>query len=119
MTRIKRGVTAHRKHKRELKRGEGHRGTRSKNLKRVREANLHAGDYARRDRRARKRQMRQLWVVRLNASARALGVPYRDLIAGMKKANIVIDRKMLSDLAIREPAAFAEVIAQVKQALGR
>jgi len=63
--------------------------------------------------------MRQLWVVRLNAAARLQGVPYRELIAGLKKANILIDRKMLADIAIREPAAFTSVISQVKVALGR
>ena len=110
MSRVKRGVTAHHRHKRLLKDAEGREGTNSKLVKRAHESMLHALAYATRDRKQRKRQMRQLWVIRINAAARLNGVPYGKFIANMKAANIEIDRKMLADLAVRDAAAFAQVV---------
>jgi large subunit ribosomal protein L20 len=111
MARVKRGVTAHHRHKRLLKDAEGRSGTNSKLIKRAHESMLHALAYATRDRKQRKRQMRQLWVIRINAAARQNGTTYGKLIAGMKAASIELDRKILADLAIRDPQAFAKVVA--------
>ncbi len=99
MARVKRGVTAHKRHKRLLQDAEGRRGTRSRLVKPAREALLHALAYATRDRKQRKRQMRQLWIVRINAAARQNGMTYGQFIAGLKKADVAIDRKILADLA--------------------
>ena len=111
MARVKRGVTAHRRHKRLLKGARGRTGTNSKLVKRARESMLHALAYATRDRKQRKRQMRELWIIRINAAARQNGTTYAKLIAGMKATNIELDRKILADLAIRDPQAFAKVVA--------
>ena len=111
MARVKRGVTAHRRHKRLLNEAEGRKGTRHKLIKPAREAQLHAMAYATRDRKQRKRQMRELWIIRINAGARQNGTTYAKLIAGMKATNIELDRKILADLAIRDPQAFAKVVA--------
>ena len=100
MARVKRGVTAHARHKRLLQDAEGRKGTRSRLVKPAREALLHALAYATRDRKQRKRQMRGLWIVRINAAAREHGTTYRALIAGLKAAGIELDRKQLADLAI-------------------
>ncbi len=110
MARVKRGVTAHKRHKRLHKAAEGRVGTRSRLIKPAREALLHALSYATRDRKQRKRQLRQLWIVRINAAARSHGVTYRDLIAGLKKAEIALDRKILADLAVRDDATFGRVV---------
>ena len=107
MARVKRGVTAHRRHKRLLNRAEGRRGTRSKLVRPAREALIHALVYAYRDRKSRKRDMRRLWIERINAASRQHGLPYGRLIAGLKAAGVEVDRKVLADLAVREPAAFA------------
>src|SRR4029453_10874600 len=104
MARVKRGVTAHRRHKRLLNRAEGRRGTRSKLVRPAREALIHALVYAWRD---RKRDMRRLWIERINAASRQHGVPYGRFIAGLKGAGVEVNRKMLADMAVREPAAFA------------
>jgi large subunit ribosomal protein L20 len=109
MARVKRGVAAHQRHKRLLKAAEGREGTNSRLVKRARESSLHSLAYATRDRKQRKRQMRQLWIIRINAAARLNGLSYNKLIAGMKAARIELDRKMLADLAIRDAAAFAQV----------
>jgi large subunit ribosomal protein L20 len=111
MARVKRGVTAHHRHKRLLKDAEGRTGTNSKLVKRARESMLHALAYATRDRKQRKRQMRELWIIRINAAARQNGTTYGKLVAGMKAANIELDRKVLADLAVRDPQAFAKVVA--------
>ncbi len=105
-----RGVAAHRRHKRLLHQAEGRRGTRSKLIRPAREALIHALVYAYRDRRDRKRDMRRLWIERINAASRQHGVPYGRLIAGLKAAGVEVDRKILADMAIREPAAFAAVV---------
>ena len=106
MARVKRGVTSHRRHKRLLQDAEGRKGTKSRLVKPAREALLHALAYATRDRKQRKRQMRQLWIVRINAAARQNGLTYGQFIAGLKKADVEIDRKILADLAIRDAATF-------------
>ena len=110
MARVKRGVTAHRRHKRLLNDAEGRRGTRSKLVKPAREALLHALAYATRDRKQRKRQMRGLWIVRINAAARQNGVSYGKLLAGLKQAGIILDRKILADIAVRDEATFTRIV---------
>jgi large subunit ribosomal protein L20 len=109
MARVKRGVTAHKRHKRLLQQAEGRRGTRSKLVKPAREALLHALAYATRDRKQRKRQMRELWVIRINAAARQHGLTYGRFVAGLKKADVALDRKILADLAVRDAATFAKI----------
>jgi large subunit ribosomal protein L20 len=110
MARVKRGVTAHKRHKRLLQDAEGRRGTRSKLVKPAREALLHAMAYATRDRKQRKRQLRQLWIIRINAAARQHGLTYGKFVAGLKKADIEIDRKILADLAVRDAATFGRIV---------
>jgi large subunit ribosomal protein L20 len=110
MARVKRGVTAHRRHKRLLQDAEGRSGTNSRLVKRSREALLHALAYATRDRKQRKRQMRELWIIRINAAARQNGITYGKLVAGLKAANVELDRKILADLAVRDEAAFAQIV---------
>ena len=107
MARVKRGVTSHKRHKRLLNDSEGRTGTNRKLVKRAHEAQLHALAYATRDRKQRKRQMRELWIVRINAAARLNGITYGAFIAGLKKADVEIDRKILADLAIRDAATSA------------
>jgi large subunit ribosomal protein L20 len=114
MARVKRGVTARRRHKRLLNQAEGRRGTRSKLVRPAREALIHALVYAYRDRRDRKRDMRRLWIERINAASRQHGVPYGRFIAGLKAAGVEVDRKILADMAIREPAAFAAMVDTAK-----
>ncbi len=109
MARVKRGVTAHKRHKRLLDSAEGRKGTNRKLVKRARESQLHALAYATRDRKQRKRDMRELWIIRINAAARANGITYGRLIAGLRKADIALDRKMLADLAVRDAATFGRV----------
>ena len=110
MARVKRGVAAHRRHKRLLNQAEGRRGTRSTLIRPAREALIHALVYAYRDRRDRKRDMRRLWIERINAASRQHGVPYGRFIAGLKSAGVEVDRKILADMAVREPAAFAAMV---------
>jgi len=114
MARVKRGVAAHRRHKRLLNQAEGRRGTRSTLIRPAREALIHALVYAYRDRRDRKRDMRRLWIERINAASRQHGVPYGRFIAGLKAAGVEVDRKILADMAIREPAAFAAMVDAAK-----
>ena len=114
MSRVKRGVPAHRRHKKLLNRAEGRRGTRSTLIRPAREALIHALVYAYRDRRNRKRDMRRLWIERINAASRQHGVPYGRFIAGLKAAGVEVDRKILADMAIREPAAFAAMVEIAK-----
>lgn len=117
MARVKRGVQAHAKHKKIIKLAKGYSGRR-KNVYRVAvQAVTKAGQYAYRDRRQRKRQFRQLWIARINAGARENGMSYSRMINGLKKANIEIDRKVLSDMAITDKAAFTAVAEQAKAAL--
>jgi large subunit ribosomal protein L20 len=109
MARVKRGVAAHKRHKRLLNAAEGRKGAKSRLIKPAREALLHALAYATRDRKQRKRKMRELWIVRINAAARLNGLTYGQFIAGLKKAEIEIDRKILADLAIRDAAVFGQI----------
>ena len=115
MARVKRGVAAHKRHKRLLKSAEGRRGTKSRLIKPAREAQLHAMAYAYRGRKERKRQMRALWIVRLNAAARLNGLTYGKLIHGLKLAGVIIDRKVLADICVRDAATFSR-IAEVARA---
>ncbi len=114
MARVKRGVAAHKRHKRLLAQAVGRRGTRSKLIRPAREALFHALVYAYRDRKARKRDMRRLWIERINAASRQHGLPYGRFIAGLKAAGVEVDRKVLADLAVREPAAFASMVQTAK-----
>jgi large subunit ribosomal protein L20 len=114
MARVKRGVTAHARHKRLLQDAEGRKGTRSRLVKPAREALLHALAYATRDRKQRKRQMRGLWIVRVNAGARAHGITYGRFIQGLKAADIELDRKILADLAVRDDATFGRIVELAK-----
>ena len=114
MSRVKRGVAAHKRHKKLLNRAEGRRGTRSTLVRPAREALIHALVYAYRDRRNRKRDMRRLWIERINAASRQNGVPYGRFIAGLKAAGVEVDRKILADMAVREPAAFAAMVETAK-----
>src|SRR5438552_19169241 len=110
MSRVKRGVTAHKRHKRLLNAAEGRKGTRSRLVKPAREALLHAMAYATRDRKQRKRQLRQLWIIRINAAARQQGVTYGALVAGLRKAEVGLDRKILADPAVRDSATFGQIV---------
>src|SRR5882757_4929261 len=116
MARVKRGVTAHARHKRLHQDTEGFKGTKSRLIKPAREALLHALSYATRDRKQRKRQMRQLWVIRINAAARLHGLTYGAFISGLKKAEIQLDRKILADVAIRDAGTFSQIIEAVRAA---
>ncbi len=116
MARVKRGVTAHKRHKRLLNDAEGRKGTKSRLIKPAREANLHALAYATRDRKQRKRQMRELWIVRINAAARLNGLTYGAFISGLKRADIEIDRKILADLAVRDAATFGKIAEAARTA---
>jgi len=116
MARVKGGFAGYRRHKKVLKLTKGQYGTRSKLFRRANEAMLKSLWYAFRDRRNRKRDLRRLWITRINAGARLNGVTYSQLIHLMRKANITINRKMMADLAVRDPKAFSEIIAQAKSA---
>ncbi len=117
MSRVKRGVTAHRRHKKILKLAKGHKGLRHKIFRRANESVLHALDYAYQHRRDRKGQFRRLWIMRINAAAREQGLTYSRLINGLSKAGVELDRKVLADIAVRDPVAFASVADQAKAAL--
>ena len=110
--RVKGGPQAHLRHKRILKITKGQRGSKHRLFKRANEAMLKSLWYATRDRRVRKRDLRKLWIARINAAARLNGTTYSKLVAALKKANIELNRKMLSDLAIRDPQTFAAVVAK-------
>src|ERR1043165_3317679 len=116
MARVKRGVTAHRRHKRLLDAAEGRKGTKSRLIKPAREALLHAMAYATRDRKQRKRQMRALWIVRINAAVRGHGWTYGRFIQGLKAAEIEVDRKILADIAVRDAGTFAKIVEVAKGA---
>jgi len=116
MARVKRGVTAHRRHKRLLDAAEGRKGTKSRLIKPAREALLHAMAYATRDRKQRKRQMRGLWIVRINAAVRGEGWTYNKFIEGLKTADIALDRKILADIAVRDAATFTKIVEAAKGA---
>ena len=117
MSRVKRGVQEHRKHKKVLKQAKGYYGARSRVYRVATQAVTKAGQYAYRDRKTKKRTFRSLWITRINAQARAEGVSYSQLIAGLKKAGIDLDRRVLADLAVHDKPAFAAIAEQAKAAL--
>lgn len=117
MPRVKRGVVARRRHKKVLKQAKGYYGARSRVFRVAKQAVIKAGQYAYRDRRQRKRQFRALWIARINAGARINGMSYSRFIAGLKNANVEIDRKVLADLAVHEKAVFAAIVEKAKAAL--
>ena len=117
MPRVKRGVVAHRRHKKILKQAKGYYGARSRIFRVAKQAVTKAGQYAYRDRRQRKRQFRALWITRINAQSRANGLSYSRLINGLKKAEIGLDRRVLADLAVHDKSAFAAIVEQAKAAL--
>jgi large subunit ribosomal protein L20 len=119
MSRIKRSVASRARRKKVLKQAKGYYGARSRTFKVAKQAVIKAGQYAYRDRRQRKRQFRQLWIVRINAEAREHGLSYSRFIAGLKKAAIEVDRKVLADLAVHEKEAFAALAEQAKAALAQ
>lgn len=117
MARVKRGVTSKKRHKKVLKAARGYYGARSRTYKVAKQAVQRAGQYAYRDRKQKKRQFRALWIVRINAGARECGISYSRLIAGLAKAEIEVDRKMLAELAVFDKVAFAAIAERAKQAL--
>jgi large subunit ribosomal protein L20 len=117
MPRVKRGVTAHARHKKVLDQAKGYRGRRGSVYRIAKQAVMKAGQYAYRDRRQRKRQFRSLWIVRINAAARELGLTYSVMMNGLKKASIEVDRKVLADLAVFDKPAFAQLANQAKASL--
>ena len=117
MARVKRGVIARRKHKKVLKQAKGYYGARSRVFRVAKQAVIKAGQYAYRDRRQKKRVFRALWITRINAQARVLGMSYSRLIAGLKKAEIEMDRRVLAHLAVNDKDAFAVIVEQAKTAL--
>lgn len=117
MARVKRGVVARKSHKKVLKAAKGYYGARSRVFRVAKQAVIKAGQYAYRDRRAKKRSFRALWIARINAQSRSLDMTYSQLIAGLKKAEIAMDRKVLADLAVHDKEAFAAVVEKAKTAL--
>lgn len=117
MARVKRGVEARRRHKKVLKAAKGYYGARSRVFRVAKQAVIKAGQYAYRDRKTKKRNFRALWITRINAQSRAEGMSYSRLIAGLKKADIALDRRVLADLAVHDKAAFGQVVAKAKEAL--
>ncbi|QFU75366.1 50S ribosomal protein L20 [Halioglobus maricola] len=117
MPRVKRGVVAHRRHKKILKQAKGYYGARSRVFRVAKQAVTKAGQYAYRDRRQRKRQFRALWITRINAQSRANGLSYSRLINGLKKADIALDRRVLADLAVHDKQAFTAIVEQAKAQL--
>ena len=119
MARVKRGTTTHARHKKVIKLAKGFRGRRKNTFRAAIQAVERAGQYAYRDRRAKKRDFRALWIQRINAAARECGVNYARFMDGIKKAGIELDRKVLADIAVHEPAAFASLVDQAKAALAK
>ena len=118
MPRVKRGVTARARHKKVLEQAKGYRGRRKNVYRIAKEAVMRAGQYAYRDRRNKKRDFRSLWITRINAGTRELGVTYSQFMAGLKKAGIEVDRKVLADLAVFDKPAFGRIVEQAKASLG-
>jgi large subunit ribosomal protein L20 len=114
MARVKRGVAAHKKHKKILKEAEGRRGAKHKLVRPAKEAALHALTYALRDRRARKAQFRALWIARINAASRQAGLSYGRLMSAMRTAGVQLDRKVLADMAVRDPKQFRQYVEMLK-----
>jgi large subunit ribosomal protein L20 len=116
MSRVKRGVTAHARHKKVIDAAKGYRGRRGNVFRVAKQAVMRAGQYAYRDRRNKKRVFRSLWITRINAAVREHGMSYSVFISGLKKAAIDLDRKVLADLAVTDKAAFAAIVSQVRAA---
>jgi len=117
MARVKRGVTTHARHKKVIKQAKGYRGRRKNTIRVARQAVEKAAQYAYRDRRVRKREFRSLWIQRINAASREHGLNYARFMSGLKRAGIDVDRKILADLAVREPEAFKALVDQAQSAL--
>jgi large subunit ribosomal protein L20 len=117
MARVKRGVTAHARHKKVLKAAKGYYGRRKNTFRTANAAVEKAGVYNYRDRKVRKREFRALWIQRINAAVRDFGLTYSSFVNGLNKAEIEIDRKVLADLAVREPAAFKAIVEKARAAL--
>ena len=117
MPRVKRGVVANRRHKKILKKAKGYYSARSRVYRLAKQAVIEAGQYAYRDRRVKKRTFRALWITRINAQSRAEGLTYSQFIAGLKKAGIALDRRVLADIAVHDKATFAAIANQAKTAL--
>jgi len=117
MSRTKNSVQSRKRHKKILKRAKGYRGARSRTFKVAKQAVMRAGQYAYRDRRQKKRSFRSLWILRINAAARENGISYSRLIAGLKKANITLDRKTLADIAVHDKQGFSLIVAEAKEQL--
>ena len=114
MARVKRGVTAKKRHKKVLKQAKGFRGSRSRTYKVANQAVMRSGQYAYRDRSQKKRVFRSLWIVRINAAARENGISYSKLISGLKKAKIELDRKTLADIAVNDKEGFSILVEKAK-----
>ena len=117
MSRVKRGVAGRRRHKKILELTKGHKGQRHRLFRRANESLIHAMEYSTRDRYDRKGQFRRLWITRINAAVRTHGMSYSQFIHGLSKAGVTLDRKVMADLAVREPAAFGTLAATAKAAL--
>jgi large subunit ribosomal protein L20 len=117
MTRIKKGLTKKRKHKKILNAAKGYRGSKSSLVRSAKEATLHAGEYAFSGRKQRKRQKRRLWVSEINAAVKNEDISYNNFIKNLSKSNIQIDRKILADLAVSDPSVFKQIISKSKQAI--
>ena len=117
MARVKRSVHSKKARRKVLDRAEGYRGQRSRSVRKANEQVMHSGNYAFRDRRVRKGDFRKLWIIRINAACRLHDMSYSQFIAGLKAAEVEVDRKVLADLAVNDPAGFASIFAKVKAAL--
>ena len=116
MARVKRGVQAKARHKKILKKAKGYYGARSRVFRVAKQAVIKAGQYAYQGRKQRKRQFRSLWIIRINAAANEHGLSYSKFIAGLKKVNVAIDRKILADIAVKDKPTFAALITKIKNA---
>ena len=116
MARVKRSVHSKKSRRKVLTKAEGYRGSRSRSLRKANEQVMHSGNYAYRDRRDRKAQFRRLWITRINAAVRPYGISYSVFINGLKAAGIEVDRKILADMAVNDPKAFAQLVDEAKAA---
>ena len=117
MARVKRAVNAHKKRRTTLEQARGYRGQRSRLYRKAKEQNLHSATYAYRDRRARKGDFRELWITRINAAARSNGMTYNRFVQGLRLSGVEVNRKVLADLAVQEPAAFAVLVERARAAV--
>ncbi len=118
MPRVKRAVTAKKKRRTVLERAKGYSGTRSRSYRKAKEQIQHSLQYAYRDRRNKKREIRRLWITRINAAARLNGLSYSNFMNGLKRAEVALDRKVLADLAVNDPTAFAKLAEVAKENIG-